>query len=87
MLFPSYPGTANISADCCGTGAALNALLAYTHGLEDCQIEVEIAGGNILLNGVASSETAVGEAVAIATEFARAKVICNLQVRPPEPSI
>lgn len=86
MLFPLHPATTTISADYCGAGAALSALLAYTHGLEDCQIEVEIAGGDIMLNGVASSERAAREAVAIATEFAAAKIICNLQVRLPEPS-
>jgi osmotically-inducible protein OsmY len=86
MLFPLYPGTANASADYCGAGAALSAVLAYTHGLEDCQIEVEIAGGDIFINGVASSERAALEAVAIATDFAPGKVICNLQVCQPKPS-
>lgn len=87
MLFPFYSGTATLSADYCGAGAALSALLAYARGLEDCQIEVEIAGGDILLNGVASSERAASEAVAIATDFATGRVIRNLQVRPPKPSI
>lgn len=79
MLFPLFTSAAP-AADSVAAGAAIKCLLAYTHGLEDCLIDVEIADGVVMLTGTVSSQQAACDATSIAADFTSQPVICNLQV-------
>ena len=79
MLFQSLANAATF-ADPVATTEAIRCLLAYTHGLEGCQIDVEIVEGATMLTGTASSEEATRVATAIAADFTSRPVVCGLQV-------
>ncbi|MFS2155597.1 MULTISPECIES: hypothetical protein [unclassified Rhizobium] len=81
MLFQSFASAATV-ADHISTIEAIKCVLAYTHGLEDCQIEVEVVDGSIMLAGTASSEEAACVASAIAADFTSKPVLCGLRVAP-----
>jgi len=79
MLFQSFASVAT-AADPIASSEAIRCLLAYTYGLEDCQIKVEVVDGAIMLTGMASSEEATCVATSIAADFTSKQVICGLQV-------
>jgi len=79
MLFSLFT-SAPVEPDPVATNAAVKCLLAYTHGLEDCQIDVETVDGVIMLTGTASSEDAARIATSIASDFASKPVISGLQL-------
>lgn len=64
MLFQPFANAATIG-DPIATTEAIRCLLTYTHGLEDCLIDVEVFDGAIMLTGTASSE----EAARVATSM------------------
>lgn len=80
MLFPFFSSPVMHAADSGATSAAIKCLLAYTHGLEDCQIDVEIVDGVMTLTGSASSEGAARHATAIAAHFTSKQVACGVRV-------
>lgn len=80
MLFPLFSNAVMPTFEPCSTGATIKCLLTYTHGLEDCQIEVESLDNMIVLSGQASSETAIRMAIAIAADISSKPVICRMQV-------
>ncbi len=86
MLFPLFSNAVMPTFEPCSAGAAIKCLLAYTHGLEDCQIEVETLDTMIVLSGQAPSETAIRMAIAIAADISSKPVICSMQVSPTEVS-
>lgn len=79
MLFQSFASAATV-VDPIATTEAIRCLLAYTHGLENCQIDVEVVDGAIMLTGTASSEEAASVATSIAADFTSKPVLCGLQV-------
>ncbi|MDM9646836.1 BON domain-containing protein [Rhizobium sp. S163] len=79
MFFQSYECAATV-ADPIATTEAIRCLLTYTHGLEDCLIDVEMVDGTIMLTGTASSEEAASTATSIAADFTSKPVLCSLQV-------
>lgn len=79
MLFHSFANAAK-AVDPIGTTEAIRCLLVYTHGLEDCQINVEVVDGAIMLIGTASSEQAARVATSIAIDFTSKPVLCGLKV-------
>lgn len=81
MFFPSFTSAAT-TADPISTIEAIKCVLAYTHGLEDCQIEVEVVDGSIMLAGTASSEEAACAASAIAADLTSRPLLCGLRVAP-----
>jgi osmotically-inducible protein OsmY len=80
MLFPLFSNAVTPAADSGATRAAIKCLLAYTHGLEDCQIDVEVVDGIMTLTGTAPSEEAARAASAIAADFMSGRVACSIQV-------
>lgn len=82
MLFPLFT-SAPLAPDSVAAGAAIKCLLAYTHGLEDCVIDVEITDGLVILTGTASSEPAARHATSIAANFTSCRVICTLRITSP----
>ncbi len=82
MLFPLFT-SAPLAPDSVAACAAIKCLLAYTHGLEDCAIDVEITDGVVILTGMASSEPAARHATSIAANFTSSRVICTLQITSP----
>jgi hypothetical protein len=80
MLFPVPSTPANLSLDHCATRAAIKSLLAYAHGLEDCQIDVEVCFGTIMLTGKASSVAAVDKAIRIASDVSSRPVFNDIDV-------
>ena len=80
MLFPQFSSTFTSAPDSGATSAAIKCLLAYSHKLEDCQIDVEIVDGVVMLTGMASSEVAARDATSIAADFTSKQVICGLHV-------
>ena len=82
MFSPLLP-IASASGGCSSaTCAAIKCLLAYTHGLEHCRIDVEIVDGVIVLTGMASSYGAARDACVIAADFSSTRVVCDLLVDP-----
>ncbi|MFK0332891.1 BON domain-containing protein [Rhizobium sp. 2MFCol3.1] len=79
MLFPLFTSAAT-AANSIAAGAAIKCLLAYTHGFEDCLIDVEIAQGVVMLTGTASSQQAARNAISLAADFTSMPVICNLRI-------
>lgn len=66
----------------CSLCAALEALLAWTEGLDSCRIRVTAEGGKIVLTGDVSSKSALETAVLVAEVFTCRPVIADLAVRP-----
>jgi osmotically-inducible protein OsmY len=79
MLFQSFASAAS-AADPIASTQAIKCLLAYTDGLEDCLMDVEIVDGAVMLKGKASSEEAARMATSIAADFTSKPVLCGLQV-------
>ena len=79
MLFQPFASAAT-AVDPVATTEAIRCLMAYTHGLEDCLIDVEIVDGKILLTGTVSSEEAARIATSIAADFTSKPVLCGLLV-------
>jgi osmotically-inducible protein OsmY len=79
MLFQSF-ASVTTAVDPIATTEAIRCLLAYTHGLEDCVIDVDVVDGAIMLTGTASSEEAALIATSIAADFTSKQVLCGLQV-------
>jgi osmotically-inducible protein OsmY len=80
MLFPLFSSVVTPAADFGATSAAIKCLLAYTSGLEDCQIDVEVIDGTIKLTGTAPSQEAAHAATALAADFRSGRVTCSIQV-------
>ncbi|MBB4006005.1 BON domain-containing protein [Allorhizobium taibaishanense] len=66
----------------CSLCAALEALLAWTEGLDACRIRVTTEGGKIVLSGDISSKSALETAIVVAEVFTCRSVIADLAVRP-----
>ena len=79
MLFSLFTSTP-VASDPTATNAAVKCLLAYTHGLEDCLIDVDTADGVVILTGTVSSQQAAHDASSLAADFTSKPVICNLQI-------
>jgi osmotically-inducible protein OsmY len=79
MLFSLF-NSAPLAPASVAASAAIKCLLAYTHGLEDCLIDVEVADGVVTLTGTASSEPMARHAASIAANFTASRVICSLQI-------
>lgn len=80
MLFPLFSSAVLPTAHLGAASATLQCLLANTLGLEDCQIDVEIVNGVIILTGTAGSDAAARHAAAVAADFTSKRVVCGLQV-------
>jgi 2-keto-4-pentenoate hydratase len=57
-------------------------LFAYSRELENCQIEVEVADGVIILTGSATCDAAVRKAVGIATDLTSMPALSRIQLTP-----
>jgi len=79
MLFPLFTSAAT-AVESVAADAAIKCLLAYTHGLEDCLIDVKTADGVVILTGTVSSQQAAHDASSLAADFTSKPVICNLQI-------
>ncbi|MDQ0457225.1 BON domain-containing protein [Rhizobium paknamense] len=66
----------------CSLCAALEALLAWTEGLEACRIRVVGEEGRIILTGEVSSKNAMETAIVVAEVFTCRTVVADLAVRP-----
>ncbi len=66
----------------CSLCAALQAMLAYARGLEQCSISVSASGGRIILSGEVDSTDAMETAIAAAEVFSGRGVTIDLSVRP-----
>ncbi len=90
MLFPVFSPPSESSSGQCATSAAIKSLLAYAHGLEDCQIDVEVSAGIVTLTGNAPCAAAVDKAIEIAADVSSRPVFADIDVRetcltPPIP--
>ncbi|SCX33118.1 BON domain-containing protein [Agrobacterium rosae] len=90
MFFPVVSAPSAPSSGQCATSAAIKSLLAYAHGLEDCQIDVEVSFGIVTLTGKASCNAAVDKAIGIAADVSSRPVFSDIDVRetcltPPIP--
>lgn len=81
MLFLAKLSSLTTSPDRCATCAAIRCLIAYAEGLEDCRIEVIAAEGAIILSGIAPSDQARQQAIAIAGEYAGTRIINNIVIQ------
>lgn len=80
MFLPQFACLPDTPTDCGASAAALQSMLAYSGGLEDCRITVENLGWALLLTGRASSEGAACQAAMIARNFTSRPVITGLRV-------
>ncbi|WP_320199781.1 BON domain-containing protein [Agrobacterium sp. rho-13.3] len=80
MLFPVLSTHTESTSGHYATGAAIKSLLAYAHGLEDCQIDVEVSFGIVMLTGKASSVAAVDKAIQIASDISSRPVFSDIDV-------
>ncbi|NTE89265.1 BON domain-containing protein [Agrobacterium rubi] len=90
MFFPVFSPATESSSGQCATSAAIKSLLAYAHGLEDCQIDVEVSSGIVMLTGKANCIAAVDTAIGIAADVSSRPVFSDIDVRetcltPPTP--
>ncbi|KAA1180059.1 BON domain-containing protein [Rhizobium tropici] len=81
MLFLAKFSSLTTSPDRGAICAAIRCLIAYAEGLEDCRIEVGAAEGAIVLSGVAPSDRARQQAIAIAGEYAGTRIINNIVIQ------
>ncbi|XUY26300.1 BON domain-containing protein [Agrobacterium sp. rho-8.1] len=91
MFFPVFSPSSDASSGQCATSAAIKSLLAYAHGLEDCQIDVEVSSGIVTLTGKATCVAAVDKAIGIAADISSMPVFSDIDVRetrltPPKQS-
>lgn len=82
MLLLSFSAQMAPSPNHCATSAALRCLFAYSRELENCQIEVEVADGVIILTGSAPCDAAVRKAVGIATDLTSMPALSRIQLTP-----
>lgn len=87
MLFLPYTAPMATSSGNYATSAAIKCLLAYTYGLEDCNIEVEVSDGEVMLTGQASCDAAVATAVEIAAELTWKPVHSAIEVISASPPV
>ncbi|NTF32877.1 BON domain-containing protein [Rhizobium skierniewicense] len=81
MFFPVFSPSSETSSGQCATSAAIKSLLAYAHGLEDCQIDVEVSSGIVTLTGSATCVAAVDKAIGIAADISSGPVFADIDVR------
>ncbi|MBO9101335.1 MULTISPECIES: BON domain-containing protein [unclassified Rhizobium] len=86
MMFLPYPALAVSASSDCSTRIAIECLLAYTFGHEDCEIEVEVSNGCVTLSGRAHSQSAAARAVEVAGEFTHKAVHSIIEIAPGEPA-
>ncbi len=82
MLFPVLSNTA-LTPDLVSTQATIDCVLAYTYGLEDCRIAVEVTEERVLLSGTAPSCEAIDMAIGIAADLSSRRVISDVEIVPP----
>ncbi|AYG68462.1 MULTISPECIES: BON domain-containing protein [unclassified Rhizobium] len=80
MLFLTKLSSLTTSPDRYATCAAIRCLIAYADGLEDCRIDVAAAEGAIVLSGIAPTDQARQQAIAIAGEYAGTRIINNIVI-------
>ncbi|MBB3285233.1 MULTISPECIES: BON domain-containing protein [unclassified Rhizobium] len=80
MLFLAKLSSLTTSPDRSAICAAIRCLIAYAKGLEDCRIEVVAEEGAIVLSGVAPSDQARQQAIAIAGDYAGTRIINNIVI-------
>jgi osmotically-inducible protein OsmY len=78
MLFLAKLSSLTTMSDGCATCAAIRCLIAYADGLESSRIDVAVTEGTIVLSGVVTTDQAREAAIAIAGEYAGARVINNI---------
>ena len=86
MLLLSFSAQMAPAPNHCATSAALRCLFAYSRELDDCQIEVEVADGVVILTGSAPCDAAVCKAIGIATDLTSKPVLSHIEVTATGPT-
>lgn len=80
MLFLPYTSTTLASSSDYSASAAVECILSYTFGLDDCVIKAEVSDGHVVLSGHAPDEQSIAIAICAAREFTAKPVLSKIEI-------